>query len=120
MIPFYRKEFPYPTIRIEINITTIPSTIVEIVFLETPFHSLMITLWTFLCLLVLADIDGCMGGRISLGSRLLASENQTWNSDNGTFAFGFAAADSRNDQFRLGIWFAKLPGDRVLVWSAYM
>nr|XP_027110459.1 G-type lectin S-receptor-like serine/threonine-protein kinase At5g24080 [Coffea arabica] len=84
------------------------------------FHSLMITLWTFLCLLILADIDGCMGGRISLGSRLLASENQTWNSDNGTFAFGFAAADSRNDQFRLGIWFAKLPGDRVLVWSAYI
>ncbi|KAL3524350.1 hypothetical protein ACH5RR_017184 [Cinchona calisaya] len=78
------------------------------------------SVWAFLFLLVLAYIDGCMGGRISLGSRLLASENQTWNSDNGTFALGFTPADSRNDQYRLGIWFAQLPGDRALVWSAYI
>ncbi|KAL7146227.1 hypothetical protein ABFS83_06G026100 [Erythranthe nasuta] len=59
-----------------------------------------------------------MSGRISPGSRLLAGQGQTWVSDNGTFAFGFAPTDSRNDQFQLGIWFAQLPGDRTLVWSA--
>lgn len=59
-------------------------------------------------------------GRINPGSRLLASENRVWVSDNGTFAFGFAPANLRNEQFQLGIWFAQLPGDRTLVWSAYM
>ncbi|CAI9771953.1 unnamed protein product [Fraxinus pennsylvanica] len=60
-----------------------------------------------------------MAGRIRLGSRLLASENnEAWVSDNGTFAFGFSPIDAKSDQFQLGIWFAQLPGDRTLVWSA--
>lgn len=61
-----------------------------------------------------------MAGRIVPGSRLLAGEDRAWVSDNGTFAFGFAPVNSRNDQFQLGIWFAQLPGDRTLVWSADM
>ncbi|KAL0321500.1 UNVERIFIED_CONTAM: G-type lectin S-receptor-like serine/threonine-protein kinase [Sesamum calycinum] len=59
-----------------------------------------------------------MAGRIDRGSRLLAGQDQAWVSDNGTFAFGFSPVDSRKDQFHLGIWFAQLPGDRTLVWSA--
>ncbi|KAK6155619.1 hypothetical protein DH2020_009867 [Rehmannia glutinosa] len=59
-----------------------------------------------------------MAGRIDPGLRLLAGQDQAWVSDNGTFAFGFAPVNSRNDQFQLGIWFAQLPGDRTLVWSA--
>ncbi|KAK9293190.1 hypothetical protein L1049_021179 [Liquidambar formosana] len=66
--------------------------------------------------LVLAKLVSCMS-QISLGSRLLARENQAWVSDNGTFAFGFTPADSA-DRFQLAIWFAELPGDRTVVWSA--
>ncbi|CAI9092342.1 OLC1v1027544C1 [Oldenlandia corymbosa var. corymbosa] len=77
--------------------------------------------WAFSCFMVLmSGIDTCMCSSIRLGSTLLASENQTWNSDNGTFAFGFTPSNPRNDQFRLAIWFAQLPGDRTLVWSAYI
>nr|POF04414.1 g-type lectin s-receptor-like serine/threonine-protein kinase [Quercus suber] len=74
--------------------------------------------WILLCL-CLASFGACMAAasHIGLGSRLLASEEQTWVSDNGTFAFGFTPAE-RRDQFELAIWFAELPGDRTLVWSA--
>ncbi|CAK9176942.1 unnamed protein product [Ilex paraguariensis] len=67
--------------------------------------------------LVLVELASCMSSGISLGSRLLANENQTWVSDNGTFAFGFTPTDS-TDRLQLAIWFAELPGDRTLVWSA--
>ncbi|OMO67038.1 S-locus glycoprotein [Corchorus olitorius] len=62
---------------------------------------------------------GCINAaQIGLGSRLLASDpDRPWVSDNGTFAFGFTPSDIR-DRFLLGIWFADLPGDRTLVWSA--
>ncbi|KAK3219933.1 hypothetical protein Dsin_013903 [Dipteronia sinensis] len=64
------------------------------------------------------------GQNIGLGSRLLASDHQdqSWVSDNGTFAFGFtpaaAAAEDSRDSFEVGIWFGQLPGDRTMVWSA--
>ncbi|KAF3949842.1 hypothetical protein CMV_024333 [Castanea mollissima] len=73
--------------------------------------------WILLCL-CLASVGVCMvASHVGLGSRLLASEDQTWVSDNGTFAFGFTPAEVR-DQFELAIWFAELPGDRTIVWSA--
>ena len=73
--------------------------------------------WILFCL-CLASFGACMAAsHIGLGSRLLASEDQTWVSDNGTFAFGFTPAEVR-DQFELAIWFAELPGDRTIVWSA--
>ncbi|KAM7274388.1 hypothetical protein ACFE04_029052 [Oxalis oulophora] len=54
---------------------------------------------------------------IGLGWRLMASENQALVSDNGTFAFGFTQMENR-DSLQVAIWFAQLPGDRTLVWSA--
>nr|GEW04780.1 G-type lectin S-receptor-like serine/threonine-protein kinase At5g24080 isoform X1 [Tanacetum cinerariifolium] len=59
-------------------------------------------------------------GRVGLGSRLYANNNQAWVSDNGTFAFGFTPSLDQDDQYQLGIWFADLPGDRTLAWSAYL
>ncbi|XVF12593.1 hypothetical protein REPUB_Repub08aG0132200 [Reevesia pubescens] len=68
--------------------------------------------------LVMVGFSGCIAGQIGLGSRLLASDQgRPWVSDNGTFAFGFTPSDTR-DRFLLGIWFAELPGDRTVVWSA--
>lgn len=68
--------------------------------------------------LLLASFGACMARQVGLGSRLLANEDQAWISDNGTFAFGFTHADGRDDQFQVAIWFAELPGDRTIVWSA--
>lgn len=71
----------------------------------------------FLILLVLG-FCGCIDGvRVGVGSRLLASDGNSWVSDNGTFAFGFTPSDTQ-DRFLLGIWFAELPGDPSVVWSA--
>ncbi|XP_022738918.1 G-type lectin S-receptor-like serine/threonine-protein kinase At5g24080 isoform X2 [Durio zibethinus] len=71
-----------------------------------------------LFLFVMVRFSGCISGQIGLGSRLLASgQGRPWVSDNGTFAFGFTRSDTR-DRFLLGIWFAELPGDRTVVWSA--
>lgn len=75
------------------------------------------TTYLVLFFLVLAGLGSSMASQISLGSRLLARENQTLVSDNGTFAFGFSPMDE-DDKFQLAIWFAELPGDRVIVWSA--
>jgi hypothetical protein len=56
---------------------------------------------------------------IGLGSRLIAhDQNKAWVSDNGTFAFGLTPAANARDQFQVAIWFADLPGDRTIVWSA--
>ncbi|KAH6836208.1 Protein kinase superfamily protein [Perilla frutescens var. hirtella] len=63
-------------------------------------------------------LGSIVAGRVEPGSRLLARERQAWVSGNGTFAFGFAPVNSRNDQFQFGIWFAQLPGDRTFVWTA--
>lgn len=59
----------------------------------------------------------CVSSEIELGSRLLASKDQVWVSDNGTFAIGFTPSDNDNRLFTFGIWFASLPGDRTFVWS---
>lgn len=72
-----------------------------------------------LALVLAAAAAGCNGSsHIGLGSRLLASQGQVWISDNATFAFGFKPAETDQRMFVLGIWFAKLPGDPTLVWSA--
>ncbi|GJU77099.1 hypothetical protein Tco_1274169 [Tanacetum coccineum] len=41
------------------------------------------------------------------------------STNNGTFAFGFTPSLDQDDQYQLGIWFADLPGDPTLAWSAY-
>ncbi|XP_023541335.1 G-type lectin S-receptor-like serine/threonine-protein kinase At5g24080 [Cucurbita pepo subsp. pepo] len=66
-------------------------------------------------------IRACMASQIVIGARLVAGdrERNAWVSDNSTFAFGFSPASSGAvDRFLLAIWFAKLPGDRTVVWSA--
>ncbi|CAN6569533.1 unnamed protein product [Malus baccata var. baccata] len=68
--------------------------------------------------LVVAGFDACSASRIGLGSRLLARENQTLVSDNGTFALGFTPTSDDDYRLQLAIWFAELPGDRTIVWSA--
>ncbi|XP_031117291.1 G-type lectin S-receptor-like serine/threonine-protein kinase At5g24080 isoform X1 [Ipomoea triloba] len=69
-------------------------------------------------IIVVAQCGACIASRISLGSRLLAKDDQAyWLSDNETFAFGFSPAGSSRDRFQLTIWFAQLPGDRTFVWS---
>lgn len=82
----------------------------------SPRRSWVLALWVVL----LHGFGWCtaVAGEVSLGSRLAASQDRAWVSDNGTFAFGFAAVDGRHDQFQLAVWFAQLPGDRTLVWSA--
>ena len=42
----------------------------------------------FLFCFVLASFVACMASHIGLGSRLLASQDQAWVSDNYKFAFG--------------------------------
>ncbi|KAL5989185.1 hypothetical protein ACLOJK_010075 [Asimina triloba] len=53
------------------------------------------------------------------GSKLSASENQSWVSGNATFAFGFTSAGSPNELL-LAIWYARLapPAHPTIVWSA--
>lgn len=75
--------------------------------------------------IVLLEVVVCISGRVGLGSRLYANNNQAWVSNNGTFAFGFAPAldpssSSQDERYQLGIWFANLPGDLTLAWSAYL
>ncbi|KAL9994096.1 putative protein kinase RLK-Pelle-SD-2b family [Helianthus debilis subsp. tardiflorus] len=82
------------------------------------------TTWCLLFAIWL-EIVVCVSGRIDLGSRLYANNNQAWLSENGTFAFGFAPAidmgsNSNDPRYQLGIWFADIPGDRTLAWSAYL
>ncbi|KAM6555703.1 hypothetical protein CsatB_002722 [Cannabis sativa] len=61
---------------------------------------------------------GSVASQIGLGSRLLARDNKAWVSDNGTFAFGFTPMENGDyNKLQLAIWFAKLPGDRTVVWS---
>ncbi|CAN6709467.1 unnamed protein product [Malus baccata var. baccata] len=68
--------------------------------------------------LVVTGFDACSASQIGLGSRLLARENQTFVSDNGTFALGFSPTSDGDYRLQLAIWFAELPGDRTIVWSA--
>ncbi|KAI3792992.1 hypothetical protein L1987_35604 [Smallanthus sonchifolius] len=73
----------------------------------------------------MAQIVVCVSGRVGLGTRLYANSYQAWVSANGTFAFGFVPAldprsSSQDERYQLGIWFADLPGDRTLAWSAYL
>ncbi|KAK8949035.1 G-type lectin S-receptor-like serine/threonine-protein kinase [Platanthera zijinensis] len=68
-------------------------------------------------LLFLVSISPAIAGNIALGSELSARTGQSWVSENGTFAFGFAAVNS-DDELLLGIWYAGLPDDQnAVVWS---
>ncbi|ONK68975.1 uncharacterized protein A4U43_C05F17980 [Asparagus officinalis] len=70
----------------------------------------------FFIILSLVFLFECSNSQIPLGSKLSAGENQPWVSEDRTFAFGFAPADS-SDQLLLAIWYAELPGNATIVWS---
>ncbi|XP_077231739.1 G-type lectin S-receptor-like serine/threonine-protein kinase LECRK3 [Tasmannia lanceolata] len=73
-----------------------------------------------LFLLVLLFPLSCMGqtnGSISLGSSLSSSDNSSWVSPSGDFAFGFKPVADKN-LFLLAIWFDKVP-EKTIVWSAH-
>lgn len=53
---------------------------------------------------------------ISLGSKLKASESDTWVSQYKTFAFGFTKTGT-GDLFLLAIWYYNLPSSLTIVWS---
>ncbi|XP_077231750.1 G-type lectin S-receptor-like serine/threonine-protein kinase LECRK3 [Tasmannia lanceolata] len=55
-------------------------------------------------------------GSISLGSSLSTSDNSSWVSPSGDFAFGFTPVADKN-LFLLAIWFNKVP-EKTIVWSA--
>ncbi|XP_077231609.1 G-type lectin S-receptor-like serine/threonine-protein kinase LECRK3 [Tasmannia lanceolata] len=55
-------------------------------------------------------------GSISLGSSLSTSDNSSWISPSGDFAFGFTPVADKN-LFLLAIWFNKVP-EKTIVWSA--
>ncbi|GMH08933.1 hypothetical protein Nepgr_010773 [Nepenthes gracilis] len=73
--------------------------------------------YRLLYVLLLARWFGSMASQVRPGSRLLANEDKVWVSESRTFAFGFTRSDA-NDGLQLGIWFAELSGDRVVIWSA--
>ncbi|XP_077231631.1 G-type lectin S-receptor-like serine/threonine-protein kinase LECRK2 [Tasmannia lanceolata] len=55
-------------------------------------------------------------GSISLGFSLSTSDNTSWVSPSGDFAFGFTRVADK-DLFLLAIWFDKVP-EKTIIWSA--
>ncbi|KAF2319347.1 hypothetical protein GH714_014944 [Hevea brasiliensis] len=73
----------------------------------------------YLVLFVLLSLPVLLGAQkanISLGSYLTASDDASWRSPSGDFAFGFSRINNQ-DLFLLAIWYEKIPG-RTLVWYA--
>ncbi|XP_077227840.1 G-type lectin S-receptor-like serine/threonine-protein kinase LECRK3 [Tasmannia lanceolata] len=72
----------------------------------------------FLLVLILFPLSviAQTNGRISLGSSLSTSDNSSWVSPSGDFAFGFKPVADKN-LFLLAIWFDKVP-EKTIVWSA--
>uniref|UniRef100_A0A2C9V817 Receptor-like serine/threonine-protein kinase n=1 Tax=Manihot esculenta TaxID=3983 RepID=A0A2C9V817_MANES len=67
-------------------------------------------------LLSLPFLLQAQNANISLGSSLIASEDASWKSPSGDFAFGFRRINNL-DLFLVGIWYDKIPA-RTLVWYA--
>lgn len=57
------------------------------------------------------------GGNITVGASLSTSENTSWLSPSGDFAFGFYQLYGNKDLFLLAIWYDKIP-DKTIVWYA--
>ncbi|XP_021686637.2 G-type lectin S-receptor-like serine/threonine-protein kinase LECRK3 [Hevea brasiliensis] len=72
-----------------------------------------LVLCSILSLLFLLEAQNA---NISLGSSLVASEDASWKSPSGDFAFGFSRINNQ-DLFLLAIWYDKIP-ERTLVWYA--
>jgi len=57
------------------------------------------------------------GGNITVGASLSTSENTSWLSPSGDFAFGFYQLHGNKDLFLLAIWYDKIP-DKTIMWYA--
>ncbi|KAJ6934677.1 hypothetical protein NC651_009623 [Populus alba x Populus x berolinensis] len=57
------------------------------------------------------------GGNITVGASLSTSENTSWLSPSGDFAFGFYQLYGNKDLFLLAIWYDKIP-NKTIVWYA--
>uniref|UniRef100_A0A7N2N7F5 Uncharacterized protein n=1 Tax=Quercus lobata TaxID=97700 RepID=A0A7N2N7F5_QUELO len=74
------------------------------------------TLFSLLLLLPIYSTVAQTNGAITLGASLSATDNSSWFSPSGDFAFGFRQL-SNTDLFLLSIWCAKIP-DKTIVWYA--
>ena len=72
---------------------------------------------TLFSLLLLLPISAAAQtkGTINVGASLSATDNSSWLSPSGDFAFGFRLLN--NDLFLLSIWYARIP-DNTIVWYA--
>jgi hypothetical protein len=77
--------------------------------------SLAHTLFFFLLLLPTFSVAQT-NGKITVGVSLSTTDNSSWLSPSGDFAFGFRQFN-RTDFFLLSIWYNKVP-DRTIVWHA--
>jgi hypothetical protein len=77
--------------------------------------SLAHTLFFLLLLLPISAVAEA-NGRITVGSPLSTTDNFSWVSPSGDFAFGFLQFNG-SDFFLLSIWYNKIP-DRTIVWHA--
>jgi hypothetical protein len=55
------------------------------------------------------------GGNITVGASLSTSENTSWLSPSGDFAFGFHPLYGNKYRFLLAIWYDKIP-EKTIVW----
>ncbi|XP_059431142.1 G-type lectin S-receptor-like serine/threonine-protein kinase RLK1 [Corylus avellana] len=70
----------------------------------------------FLLLLLPTSAGAQNNGRITVGTSLSTTDNFSWLSPSGDFAFGFRQLNG-SDFFLLSIWYNKIP-DRTIVWHA--
>jgi hypothetical protein len=77
--------------------------------------SLAHTLFFLLLLLPISAVAQA-NGRITVGNSLSTTDNFSWVSPSGDFAFGFRQLNG-SDFFLLSMWYNKIP-DRIVVWHA--
>jgi hypothetical protein len=70
----------------------------------------------FLLLLLPTSAVAQTNGKITVGDSLSTTDNSSWVSPSGDFAFGFHQLNG-SDFFLLSIWYNKIP-DRTIVWYA--
>ena len=94
-------------------------TLTPILFIELAMafaFALTQTLFSLLLLLPIYSTVAQTNGAITLGASLSATDNSSWLSPSGDFAFGFCQLNNTN-LFLLSIWYAKIP-EKTVVWYA--
>ena len=94
-------------------------TLTPILFIELAMafaFALTQTLFSLLLLLPIYSTVAQTNVAITLGASLSATDNSSWLSPSGDFAFGFHQLNNTN-LFLLSIWYAKIP-EKIVVWYA--